>query len=120
MKITLAEYNRFLNDYSWWDGSVYVDNDSYLERTGQPICSLQEEQVKVIPLDWRVVLVGRVHLKDDCKPGKHAIDFLGLSLAAFYRRWKKTQQEKILVVRIDKDLVGDLIRAVEALGGRVL
>ncbi|MEI9553692.1 hypothetical protein [Enterobacter hormaechei] len=107
MKVQGALWKQFYNDEEYWKGHYH--DDVLITFDGV------EQEDYDNPADDAVVKVesGYVYKTDDDFPSSRH----DLSLATFFRRWKKIQTTEVIVVTVDKDYADAVREEIDRLDG---
>lgn len=100
MKTTGALWKEFYSDEAYWDG--YYHDDTLILFDGVEVEEYED------PLPGSVVTIesGYVYKKDETYSAHD------LSLETFFKRWKKKQTTRIIVVTVNKDNFDEVFEAI--------
>lgn len=106
-KTTGIEFKRFYNDPAFWPDGAYHDDDVVI------VDGVEHEDLDLdkIPDNAKVVIeCGVVFF-----PGGEMVAF-----DTYFRRWKKAQTTRTIVVEVDASKLDAVVAAVKAAGGKVV
>jgi hypothetical protein len=109
VKTTGLEFKRFYFDEAYWKDIDYVDDDLIMVDGVEWDPDREKED---IPNESKVVIEGG-YLVD------HSGERLSESFEAFFKKWKKLSNRKILIVSIPKDRESRLKELLKEVGGKI-
>lgn len=108
MKITGCEFKKFYKDNQYWDEESYHDGEILVTQAGKTT-----DDIDLTTID------------DDCLVNiSNATVFLhseheGIALTSYFKKWRKQQSIRHLLVEIHESKVTKLKSYVRSLGGKV-
>ncbi|WP_432263317.1 hypothetical protein [Cupriavidus sp. TMH.W2] len=107
-KTTGAEFKRFYSDVSFWPEGAYHD-DQVIKVDGEQ--STEATDLNAIADSATVLIEAGYVVLPSVEEGQ--------SLESYFRRWRKQQTVRTLVVDVDASKLDVVIEAIKAAGGSV-
>lgn len=105
-KTTGAEFNRFYTDQKYWNAGVWHEDVVVL------VNGNTHEDLTAVPNTADVRISGGIVLGDQWDGDEPSFE-------NYFKRWRKAQTLKTLVVECDESNLDAVIAAIKAAGGRV-
>ena len=109
IKTTGAEFKAFYSDPKWWPEGVFHEEAEIIINGEQ---SDDDTDLYAISDD------AKISLKNGFVTNENGDD-LG-SFENFFRKWRNKQKTMIIVAKVSRDKLDDVISAIKAAGGRVV
>lgn len=110
VKTTGYEFKRFYNDKNWWKEGTWHDAVVLLV-DGEELDN-QDEYDYILDSAKVVIDSGVVFLSETTDDG--------VAMDSYFKRWKKAQTVRSIVVEVDISKLDAVIAAVKAAGGKVI
>lgn len=109
VKTTGAEFKRFYNDPEFWPEGAWHDDDLVL------VDGVEQDDIDVdkIADAAKVTIQAGVVLMSES-------DDEGVAFDAYFRRWRKSQTTRTIVVEADASKLDAIMAAIKSAGGNVL
>lgn len=110
VKTTGAEFNRFYTDVTYWTADIWHE-DEVITINGAP--RNPDESLDNLPDDAVVCI-------QDGFIDSSRSDWKVVSLESFFKKWRKAQTTKTVVVSCTPENYAEVVAAIEKAGGRVV
>jgi hypothetical protein len=102
--ISGAEFKKFYNDTEWWPEGVYHD-DASITVDGKDAYQYEKTDLDKVPDESIITLDGGI--VTDIEGIDHG------SLDSYFKKWKKTQTTKTLLLEVKKEDVDKLLQVIK-------